>query len=369
MKNLTNKDNEVSTLFDPQDADVKYEVPSTRSIMTINKDLSVPFTHPKIAEYPDWDVEKDDDEGGLIQNFLGFLRNGYNSVRKEDTHSVFEENNRKIRWKICKFAEILLSPEIVENCAHMEWDLTTFADMNKLASAEQGRLSQNLAMVCNLNPPPRFTRFSEWTMGVVINLFDEYTNLDEDIDKLHPAHKTVLKVVKAGELAANAVTSVVTGNFLTFNTLSNGNMRHLPGKKHVAKSIHDVSAEGGSTEPLNDRIIQYLAECMVSSSSHLNLSDQELSVYARYAFRAMMRALRRQNMTFVLPSGTHSLLLTHSLTHLLTHSLTHSFTYLLTYLLTHSLTHSLTYPLTHSLTLTYSLAQCLWDQNKSISCI
>ncbi len=310
-KALTNKDDNVDTLYDARDADsdVKYEVPSTRSIMTINKELAIPFTHSKLEEYPDWDVHKDDDEGYLKrlwqlckQCITGRIR--YSPVNNADTHAVFEENSRKIRWKICKFAEILLSPEIVQNCANMEWDITTFADMNKLSSAEQGRLSQNLAMVCNLNPPPRFTRFSEWTLGVAINVFDEHINVDEDMEKLHVAHKTVLNVVGAGEYAATAVTSVVTGSFLTYNLLRNGESRVLPGKRHKAKSINDIHdpLTGGSTEPLNDRIIQYLAECMVSSSSLLDLSDQELSVYARYAYRAMMRALRRQNMTFVLPS-------------------------------------------------------------------
>ena len=58
----------------------------------------------------------------------------------------------------------------------------------------------------------------------------------------------------------------------------------------------------GMTDAFNDRIIQYLADCLVCSRSHLVLSDCELSVYGRKGFRAIARALRRSNGLYVLPS-------------------------------------------------------------------
>ena len=37
----------------------------------------------------------------------------------------------------------------------------------------------------------------------------------------------------------------------------------------------------GMTDAFNDRIIQYLADCLVCSSAELRLSDCELAVYGR----------------------------------------------------------------------------------------
>ena len=106
-----------------------------------------------------------------------------------------EKSNIMIRMKLCKYADILLSREISTNCRTMHWDASDFKELNKLVSEEHGRLSQNLAMVCNMNPPPRFSRISEWTLGVSVSVFDEHPDEDTNIIQratviaLHGAHK------------------------------------------------------------------------------------------------------------------------------------------------------------------------------------
>lgn len=43
-----------------------------------------------------------------------------------------------------------------------------------MASAAQGRMAQNLALVCNFCPPVGFTRISEWTLGLASSEYDEH---------------------------------------------------------------------------------------------------------------------------------------------------------------------------------------------------
>lgn len=64
-----------------------------------------------------------------------------------------------------KFAEILLSDEISSRFQNTQWNITDYKEFNKMASQAQGRIVQNLAMVCHLNPPDGFTRISDWHRG------------------------------------------------------------------------------------------------------------------------------------------------------------------------------------------------------------
>ena len=52
-----------------------------------------------------------------------------------------------------KFAEILLSDEITNGFKTIEWSIADNKEFNKMASAAQGRIVQNLAYCCHLNPP------------------------------------------------------------------------------------------------------------------------------------------------------------------------------------------------------------------------
>ena len=56
------------------------------------------------------------------------------------THNQEEVVGREIRYKICKYAEILVSETIAKQCDNMQWEMTAFKKFNKLTSALQGNL-------------------------------------------------------------------------------------------------------------------------------------------------------------------------------------------------------------------------------------
>lgn len=191
--------------------------------------------------------------------------------------------DRDVRYKMCKFAEIFLSAEILESTKVMRWDVAAYKDLNKMASKEQGSLAQNLAMACNMNPPPGFSRVSEWTMGVSTNVFDELP--DEAPDPL----------TRAAIAAVNSAKQV-------HSVLSRGRRRPGQGPQGHSLDYNRIGKISHQTDALNDRAIHYLAECLVCCRSRLTLSDCELSVFGRFGWRAIVRALRRSNCTFIMPS-------------------------------------------------------------------
>ena len=70
----------------------------------------------------------------------------------------------------------------------------------------------------------------------------------------------------------------------------------------ITRRIMGVKSNKSSNNEFNDRIVHYLAECLVSCRSRLDLCDCELSGPARVGYRAIIRALRRQNCSFIIPS-------------------------------------------------------------------
>ena len=56
------------------------------------------------------------------------------------THNQEEVVGREIRYKICKYAEILGSETIAKQCNNMQWEMTAFKEFNRLSSALQGNL-------------------------------------------------------------------------------------------------------------------------------------------------------------------------------------------------------------------------------------
>ena len=59
----------------------------------------------------------------------------------------------------------LFSDEINRKCRNMKWSVNDFKEYAKMSSLLQGKIVQNLVMVCNFNPPPGFTRISDWHTG------------------------------------------------------------------------------------------------------------------------------------------------------------------------------------------------------------
>jgi Ran GTPase-activating protein (RanGAP) involved in mRNA processing and transport len=272
-------------------ASKQFIVKSTKSLMEIKNEFVVTKDHHVVSKLRDWDFIKKSKKS--VQNKSTFrsimdakkvLMDGGGEPGEPMSFNAQLARDREIRFKICKFAEILLSDEIVINCKNMKWDLVTYKELNKLNSSEQGRLCQHLAMVCALNPPPRFTRISEWKMGVSKNIFDEHPE-----EPRNPAvHYSVTIVEGASKFGK-----------MMFDAMDN--MANIRGGRFIDDNATDKTG-AVNTGSFGDRVVQFLAECFVSGSSNLLLSDCELSVYGRVGWRAMVRALRRQNCTFVLPS-------------------------------------------------------------------
>jgi len=72
-----------------------------------------------------------------------------------------------VTYQLCKFTEIFLSEEIFANTGSIHWDVSTYKEMSSMASKQQARLAQHLAMVLHLNPPKGFAMISEWMLEMV----------------------------------------------------------------------------------------------------------------------------------------------------------------------------------------------------------
>jgi len=212
--------------------------------------------------------------------------------------------DREARWNVCKFAEILLSEEISSSFRNVEWKLSDYKEFNKMASAVQGCIVQNLAMVCHLNPPKGFTRVSDWHRGSIPNTYDDPPEF-----KVSALVRGVVTVVSAAEQVSSAVSSVMRTAMM-----STGELRTLAKGRGRRRRSMDVNSKRGSlsgdgsvgtdagANVFTDRIIQFLAEALVCSSDRVSLKDCELSYNGRIGWRAIARALRRKNCTFISPS-------------------------------------------------------------------
>jgi len=294
---------------DRKTLDMRYNVKSLRFPELPDKFAHVvPNGHPALQEMQDWDIirRKKRIEARTI---LGSMHDAKQAIESTAgwmlgrvTFAQKQEKDREVRFKMCKFAEILLSEEIQENCKNIQWDINNYKALNMMSSKAQGRIAQNLAMSCNINPPAGFTRLSEWTSGISINVFDEFP-----YEEFH--------------FLVNAAVTVASSTAIVKNTLA-GVIPKLPygnGKKkahdillaHANKRANDHPDQ---EDGFNDRIIHYLAECYCACRQRLDFTDCELTFMGRNGWRAISRALRRNNCTFIIPSmfvATRQILTTH----------------------------------------------------------
>ncbi len=282
--------------------DMRYNVKSIRApVEPGEKAALIPPDDYNLKDMTDWDMPKRKKKTlpgvkQLLQDGKVVVKNATDYALGRVTMSQREEKDREVRFKMCKFAEILLSQEIQEQAKGIEWDLEMFKELNKMAAQEQGRVAQNLAMSCNLQPPARFTRISEWTMGISSNVFDEHPVEDYN------------SVVKAA-VQATAVAGKIAG---TIGGMTGAIVKALPNavdkrKEQYKHHLMDLTKKragdvNDQTPGFNDRVIHYLAECFVACRDRLVFKDCELSVAGVRGWRAIARALRRDNCTFVMPS-------------------------------------------------------------------
>lgn len=323
-----------------QDKDLQYVVRSGRRVHPVEKAMEVPMSHEAIRGMSDWDKRPRRRRGSSsmrrdstasasqfngTENYLPSQTSGSDpGTSRKSVYSVNSDllsvgsgellsrltklnsakADRETRWRICKFAEILMSEEMSKSCSKMRWKLSEFKAFNKLASATQGKVAQNLAMTCSLNAPPGFVRVSEWSANITSVMFDEAPDTD-----IPMVVKTIVAIVDAAENVVKKTTQVVTSavalpEMSALRGRARRRRRSSRSLSHAdnANKEEDGNGTGIGDRMLSDRIIQYLAESYVCSNSRLDLDDCELSYNGRVGWRAIARALRQRHCTFILPS-------------------------------------------------------------------
>lgn len=287
--------------------DIKYGVKPDGNAAKIHstKDLQqVNYVDPILVGSLTGDIEKaleDENDAGidLIQNkssvlnmtkfkrTLHKIKNSYLTPkeRKNITFDRAKALEHEVNWKICKYASMLLSNQIYQHCHNMVWDITAYKELNKISASVQGLISQNLALCFNLNPPEGFVRLSEWSYGKIESITQTYE--DGDAQK-----------AEAQDMEGRNANRNEAGEKNFFNRVKE-NFNRI--KKKLLKKT-----EQNDDLFFSDRVIHYLAECFVASRDVVNLSDNDLSVKARVAWRAIARAMRKKTCTYVVPNVFNS---------------------------------------------------------------
>lgn len=287
--------------------DLEFIIDSGKDIIDVGKN-GLPPDNEALAHIGDWDNVRSGKKSS--KSILGLLQDSKSIVGEipGQSFSYVEDGgcspaDREIRYRLCRFAEIFMSSEVASNCVEMKWDVAAFKELNKMANIDQGRLAQHLALVLNLNPPEGFSRLSEWTMGIPAVDFD-----DAEEASIPWIIRGALKIVEAGEVAAN-FGSMIASNMAPKSNSRRSRFRALPKPMEVVTNANEGASHSGSSSAslgqgsaFCDRIITFLAESMVASRRRLELSDLELGIYGRTAWRALVRALRRKFSSFVIPS-------------------------------------------------------------------
>lgn len=319
------------------DKDMQPIVRTGRKVHRVDKAMEVPMSHDDIKGIIDWDkkprrrrgssMRRDSNASASQLNTANnrsesgagnsrksvsmysinsdLLSTGSGELISRLTRLNSAKTDRETRWRICKFAEILMSEEMSKSCSKFRWKLAEFKAFNKLASATQGKVAQNLAMTCSLNAPPGFVRVSEWSATSTMTMFDEVG--DEDIPMVV---KAIVAVIGAAESVARSATHFVRDNLVLpeMNELRGRARRRRRTSRSLSHRDNNKAGDGEEAVEhvgdrlLSDRIIQYLAESYVCSNSRLNLDDSELSYNGRVGWRAIARALRQKHCSFILPS-------------------------------------------------------------------
>lgn len=301
------------------DKDLRYVIPTTKAVTDVQSNL-VPWDHPQMRDFVDWDrrrkgrrqSQRRDSKGGIdsgrpwtamsvVSTDAPSVGSGSTTATKKGRNLNSAKIDREVRWKICKFAEILMSVEISKISNTMHWEFDSFKAFNKLASAMQGRVAQQLAMACHFNPPPGFVRISDWSGTDSVANYDEAP--EENLPMIVKGVVTLFEMAK--KVKDNTKQAVE-------HTLKVTNLSGLKGRARRMRSASSFSQvkdkEDGASEASTqenafpDRIVNYLAESFAASTSKLVLNDFELSYNGRKGWRAIARALRRVNCSFILPS-------------------------------------------------------------------
>lgn len=250
---------------------------SLRNIKEIYEN-NVPIDHPISTKINDWKVSS----FSKVKAFLS-RNDDFNMV--EHTDHLNPEFETDVKFPLCKYTELFLSEEFVKLIPQFAWDVSTFKNMAVNLSQEHARLTLNLAYTLNLGPPPGFSRISEWLLGVSKSVF-----YFKDEDNAPILVKSAVAIIDQSEALISSIAKAT----------------EILKLKRKYSQYHEDTDDKYSplqTKPFCDRIVQFLAECLVASRSKLDLSDSELSVHGRLGWRAVARACRLRNSSLVIPSS------------------------------------------------------------------
>ena len=300
--------------------DLRYVVPTSKKAVHYYQNL-VPWNHPGLKEFTDWDKKRRRRKNPRRSSITSDISKPDTADSSNDDSTVFsgdsferhdDSNNaslgvsdRETRFKICKFAEILFSHEINLKCRNMHWNVQDFKEFAKMSSLLQGKIVQNLVMVCNFNVPPGFTRISDWHTG-----YNPVDFVEPPENKVSIYVKGAVNIISLADRALTAIQGAVTTVIKTadIRALINSSTQKGRGRRTRARSSSfSLHEDELNKKPLNkyafsDRIIQYLAEAAVCTQDRVTLIDSELSYNGKIGWRAIARALRRKNSTFISPS-------------------------------------------------------------------
>ena len=168
---------------------------------------------------------------------------------------------RQVRYKVCRYAEILLSHEIRDSVQgdKYKWNVDAYLEFNRLSSKLQGEVAQQLAYACNFGPPEGFARISNWTRVIKPTEYDEFDGIHGD-EMLKPLIASFNFAKRVGGAVAKPMLSMTQA--------------FLKGR----------GSNSSSQNEFNDRIVHYLAECLVACRTRLDLCDCELSGKPTYHY-------------------------------------------------------------------------------------
>lgn len=314
------------------DHDVQYVVPSKKKIHSVPHHLIVPWDHAHFKMLRDWDCkprrrkpkhdDQQSDDGSVASTGSNKSTQGKTMVSMKDILQAFTIKEKvdlenQAKWNICRFAELLISDEVAGVQERISWTPSEFKALNKIASVNQGKIAQNLALACHLNPPDGFVRVSDWSMAVLKEMY--YERPEEEMNMVV---KSVITLMTKTEAAAVTMRKAVNdvgksmdvrrwkGNRAGLRRRSSRMSGSIRGKKSMRsrseaeedEDEHDGVVVGGEEGMLSDRCVHYFAESMVCSRKDFVLDDCELSNNGRRGWRAICRALRRHYSSFILPS-------------------------------------------------------------------
>ena len=168
--------NEMREDFEGESLDLRQNVPTLQQTQNVQGDDVIPKSDENVRRLDNFDdgffnwkskrrtiIQQITDAKAVAKVVASGGKAAYSMVVGE-TQKL---SSAEVRWKMCKYAEILLSPELSICMDKYQWNKEAYLEFNRLASKIQGEVAQQLAFSCNFCPPEGFARISNWTRSSI----------------------------------------------------------------------------------------------------------------------------------------------------------------------------------------------------------